>query len=289
MLRLDVLLRGWIAQVARNAALDQIRAQPARGRRPASDQAMPSHEPLPRRRGGARASLRTGGAARPSAGYPFIVSLRRDESYHTSEPSRYPPGTIARAGLASAGRPARRLGGRRGEDPGRRTVSSHYNGRSVLPEASSPRPSAHRAPLAAWVDAAVLIPSVLGDLSEIQGTWGIDAGFAPASRDPLGAVAAAGMAPDAPVLAALRAHLNADRRGQRHRAAGGRDAPRLRRSCTSAAPAPAVVARVSARLMSTSDAAPGSAPRRRCSSAAAAALVSPARAGSQRRSAARVA
>jgi hypothetical protein len=61
---------------------------------------------------------------------------------------------------------------------------------------------------AAWVDAAVLIPSTLGDLSQIE-RLASDAEFrARFRKDPCGAVAAAGLTPSVSLLAALRERLD---------------------------------------------------------------------------------
>jgi hypothetical protein len=59
----------------------------------------------------------------------------------------------------------------------------------------------------AWVDAAVLIPSMLGEISEIERLTS-DPGFRARFRDdPPAALATAGLTPSAPVLAALRERL----------------------------------------------------------------------------------
>jgi hypothetical protein len=61
---------------------------------------------------------------------------------------------------------------------------------------------------AAWIDAAALIPSTLGDLAAIE-RLASDAEFR--SRfddDPAGAVAAAGLTPSPPLLVALRDRLD---------------------------------------------------------------------------------
>jgi hypothetical protein len=61
---------------------------------------------------------------------------------------------------------------------------------------------------AAWIEAAVLIPSTLGDLSAIE-RLASDAEFrARFHEDPSGAVAAAGLIPSAPVLVALHERLD---------------------------------------------------------------------------------
>jgi hypothetical protein len=61
---------------------------------------------------------------------------------------------------------------------------------------------------AAWIEAAVLIPSTLGDLSAIE-RLASDAQFrARFDEDPSGAVAAAGLTPSAPLLVALRERLD---------------------------------------------------------------------------------
>jgi hypothetical protein len=63
-------------------------------------------------------------------------------------------------------------------------------------------------PPAAWIEAAVLIPSTLGDLAAIE-RLASDAEFrARFQDDPSSAVTAAGLTPSAPVLAALREHLD---------------------------------------------------------------------------------
>ena len=61
---------------------------------------------------------------------------------------------------------------------------------------------------AAWIEAAVLIPSTLGDLAELE-RLASDPEFR--SRfldDPTGAVTAAGLTPTAPLLTALREHIH---------------------------------------------------------------------------------
>ena len=61
---------------------------------------------------------------------------------------------------------------------------------------------------AAWVQAAALIPSTLGDLSQIE-RLASDTEFRARFRnDPRGAVAAAGLTPTVPLLAALRERLH---------------------------------------------------------------------------------
>ncbi|HEX3832379.1 MAG TPA: hypothetical protein VHW04_10455 [Solirubrobacteraceae bacterium] len=61
---------------------------------------------------------------------------------------------------------------------------------------------------AAWIEAAVLIPSMLGDLSAIE-RLASDAQFrARFHEDPNDAVAAAGLIPSAPLLVALRERLD---------------------------------------------------------------------------------
>jgi hypothetical protein len=61
---------------------------------------------------------------------------------------------------------------------------------------------------AAWIEAAVLIPSTLGDLSAIE-RLASDAGFRARFRaDPSGAVAAEGLTPSAPLLVALHERLD---------------------------------------------------------------------------------
>jgi hypothetical protein len=61
---------------------------------------------------------------------------------------------------------------------------------------------------AAWIEAAVLIPSTLGDLSAIE-RLASDAVFRARFRDdPSAAVTAAGLTPNAPLLAALRDRLD---------------------------------------------------------------------------------
>lgn len=60
----------------------------------------------------------------------------------------------------------------------------------------------------AWIEAAVLIPSTLGDLSAIE-RLASDAEFrARFQDDPSAAVTAAGLTPTAPLLAALRDRLD---------------------------------------------------------------------------------
>ena len=60
---------------------------------------------------------------------------------------------------------------------------------------------------AAWVDAAALIPSMLGEISEIERLIS-DPGFrARFGDDPPAALATAGLTPSAPLLAALRDRL----------------------------------------------------------------------------------
>jgi hypothetical protein len=62
---------------------------------------------------------------------------------------------------------------------------------------------------AAWIEAAVLIPSTLGDLSAI-GRLASDAAFRARFRDdPSGAVTAAGLTPSAPLLVVLRERIDA--------------------------------------------------------------------------------
>ena len=61
---------------------------------------------------------------------------------------------------------------------------------------------------AAWIEAAVLIPSTLGDLPAIE-RLASDAAFrALFHEDPSGAVAAAGLTPSAPLLVALHERLD---------------------------------------------------------------------------------
>jgi hypothetical protein len=60
---------------------------------------------------------------------------------------------------------------------------------------------------AAWIDAAVLIPSTLGDISQIERLTS-DPGFRAHFRDDAPtALAAAGLTPSVPVLAAVRDRL----------------------------------------------------------------------------------
>lgn len=62
---------------------------------------------------------------------------------------------------------------------------------------------------AAWIEAAVLIPSTLGDLSAIE-RLASDAAFRARFRDdPRGAVTAAGLTPTAPLLVVLRERIAA--------------------------------------------------------------------------------
>jgi hypothetical protein len=59
----------------------------------------------------------------------------------------------------------------------------------------------------AWIDAATLIPSMLGELSAIERLTS-DPGFRARFRDdPRAAVATAGLTPSTPLLAALRDRL----------------------------------------------------------------------------------
>ncbi len=61
---------------------------------------------------------------------------------------------------------------------------------------------------AAWIEAAVLIPSTLGDLSEIE-RLASDAEFrARFQEDPSGALTAAGLTPSAALLVALHERLD---------------------------------------------------------------------------------
>jgi hypothetical protein len=61
---------------------------------------------------------------------------------------------------------------------------------------------------AAWIEAAVLIPSTLGDLAAIE-RLASDAAFrARFQDDPSSAVTAAGLTPSVPLLAALRERLD---------------------------------------------------------------------------------
>jgi hypothetical protein len=60
----------------------------------------------------------------------------------------------------------------------------------------------------AWIEAAVLIPSTLGDLSALE-RLASDAEFRARFReDPGGAVAAAGLTPSGPLLVALHERLD---------------------------------------------------------------------------------
>jgi hypothetical protein len=61
---------------------------------------------------------------------------------------------------------------------------------------------------AAWIEAAVLIPSTLGDLAELERLASDPEFRARFQDDPTGAVAAAGLTPTAQVLTALREHLH---------------------------------------------------------------------------------
>jgi hypothetical protein len=61
---------------------------------------------------------------------------------------------------------------------------------------------------AAWIEAAVLIPSTLGDLAAIERLASDPEFRARFQDDPNGAVAAAGLTPTAPLLTALREHLH---------------------------------------------------------------------------------
>jgi len=61
---------------------------------------------------------------------------------------------------------------------------------------------------AAWIEAAVLIPSTLGDLAELERLASDPEFRARFQADPTGAVTAAGLTPTAPVLSALREHLH---------------------------------------------------------------------------------
>jgi hypothetical protein len=61
---------------------------------------------------------------------------------------------------------------------------------------------------AAWIEAAVLIPSTLGDLAELERLASDPEFRARFQDDPMGAVTAAGLTPTAPVLSALREHLH---------------------------------------------------------------------------------
>jgi hypothetical protein len=61
---------------------------------------------------------------------------------------------------------------------------------------------------AAWIEAAVLIPSTLGDLAELERLASDPEFRARFQDDPTGAVTAAGLTPTAPLLTALREHLD---------------------------------------------------------------------------------
>jgi hypothetical protein len=60
---------------------------------------------------------------------------------------------------------------------------------------------------AAWIDAAVLIPSTLGDISQIERLTSDPAFRARFRDDAPTALAAAGLRPSAPLLAAVRDRL----------------------------------------------------------------------------------
>jgi hypothetical protein len=61
---------------------------------------------------------------------------------------------------------------------------------------------------AAWIEAAVLIPSTLGDLAELERLASDPEFRVRFQDDPTGAVTAAGLTPTAPLLTALREHLH---------------------------------------------------------------------------------
>jgi hypothetical protein len=60
----------------------------------------------------------------------------------------------------------------------------------------------------AWIEAAVMIPSTLGDLATIERLASDSEFRARFQDDPAGAVTAAGLTPTAPLLTALREHLH---------------------------------------------------------------------------------
>jgi hypothetical protein len=61
---------------------------------------------------------------------------------------------------------------------------------------------------AAWIEAAILIPSTLGDLAAIERLASDPEFRVRFQDDPTGAVTAAGLTATAPLLTALREHLH---------------------------------------------------------------------------------